>query len=266
MKAVRFVIAFAIAWGMQSGVSFAEKDWLDHLSGPGPFNGYFFNYRFLCVSNSKDYVNFPRAADQQPVAVTGEPKVAVTFLYPWDRTASFAALPALLAGGGRSPAVPLASATDRERAAYACKSDREVRGYFELTYRWATSTENRLVVADDNKVHLKSLDIAYVARFDRGLDMRLALGSNRFNGDAFAELKRTSVTPSIAFSPLALAGEGPRAHLLKVEAGGTLFLRGFRATEFCNRGNAKCVDPSWESNAEFVPMLRVLIDLSLAGG
>jgi hypothetical protein len=266
MRIVRFAIAFGIAWMMQTGVSFAEKDWLDHLSGPGPFNGYFFNYRFLCVSNSRDYVNFPRVAGQPPVAVPDEPKVAVTFLFPWDRTASFLAVPALLFKAGHSPEVPAAAASNRTQAAYACKSDREVRGYFEWTYRWASSVENRLVVADDNKVHLTSLDIAYVGRFDHGLDMRLALGSNWFHGDAFEKFRRMSVTPSIAFSPFALAGEGPRAHLLKIEAGGTLFLRGFQATEFCNRGTAKCVDPSWQSNVEFVPMLRVLFDPSLFGG
>ncbi len=73
-RAIQCVVAFGIAWLLQVGVCFAEMDWFDRASGPGPFKGFFLHYRFLGVAKVDEDVHFV------PLA-------------PWDRTATALNLP-----------------------------------------------------------------------------------------------------------------------------------------------------------------------------
>jgi hypothetical protein len=237
-------------------VSFAESDWLDRASGPGPFKGFYLHYRFLCL---------PKTTDNQ---------LTFKWLTPWDRTASALNAPVTAVRLARGATLQ----TESKTADDACKSDTGVRGYFELTYRRAVSLEND-VVANHSQVHLVSYEVAYVERFSRAFDFSLGTGLNyidpRRRGwdgeldtsgepDAFTPFRRISVTPSVIYSPLASGGEGPRAHLIRVQAGVTIFLRGFHAQDFCNTGVTRCLDPSWSTHgADVVPMVRAIFDGSL---
>ena len=272
-RPVRCILAFVIAWSLQSGVSFAEMDWWDRASGPGPFKGFFLHYRFLCVSKPDD-------------TLKSDADVRFTPLLPWDRTASALNAPYEFgrwanARARKQPYVTLAqvesNADARTRAAYDCKSDKGVRGYFEFVYRRSVSLENDLRV-DRAQVHVVSLEVAYAQRFSRAFDFSLGTGMNWFDARrrgwdgkledsdqplAFASFRRVSITPSIIYKPLAAAGEGPRARAISVQAGATIFLRGFHARDFCEPP-ATCTDPTWQTHgADVIPMVRVLIDGSL---
>lgn len=254
-KAIRCIVAFGIAWSLQAGVSFAESDWLDRASGPGPFKGFYLHYRFLCL---------PKTTDNQ---------LTFRWLTPWDRTASALNAPITAVRLARRATLQQESTT----ADGACKTDMGVRGYFELTYRRAVSQANDLV-AQHSQVHVAGYEIAYIDRFSRAFDFSLGTGLNWFDSSstswfrpwdaddeslAFKSFRRISVTPSIVFSPLATAGEGPRAHLIRIQAGATVFLRGFHAQDFCN-GTATCLDPTWQTHgADVIPMVRAIVDGSL---
>jgi hypothetical protein len=261
--AIRCIVAFAIAWSLQIGVSFAEDDYLDRASGPGPFKGMYLHYRFLCVSRD----------DTQP-------NPDFVLLTPWERTASALNLPVALihkyTPGSNYNGEAALNATD---ARGHCRADdKNVRGYFELTYRRAASQENDLV-GPQSQVHIASYEIAYIDRFTRPLAFSIGTGLNWFDARAtpwfrpwdseddksleFKSFRRISITPSLIFSPLATAGNGPRAHLIRVQAGATIFVRGFHAQDFCN-GTARCLDPTWETHgADVIPMVRAIIDGSL---
>jgi hypothetical protein len=267
MRMLRSVIAFGIAWGMLSGVAFAEADWLDRWSGPGPFKGFFLHYRFLCLSNP-----------------TGS-KVETTPLAPWDRTASALNVPFFVGQAltHTYESVAVKEATIANTGEYACKSDTGVRGYFELVLRHAVSIEN-VVGVQGSKVHMASYELAYVDRVSHRVDVSLGLGWNliddRTRGwwtgkldsedvgpHAFDSFSRWSFTPSIIYAPRATAGDTKRAHLVTIQAGATIFLKGFRGTDFCDPPRTACQNPAWTTDgADFVPMIRVLVNPSLLTG
>jgi len=169
--------------------------------------------------------------------------------------------------------------TDNMEAGYPCKSDTGVRGYLQLVIRRAVSIENETVV-EHPQVYLASYEFAYVDRLSQSFDVSLAAGVNFFDDrhrswwtgqvesedgpQAFKSFKRMSVTPSVIFAPLARAINGPRGHLFTVQAGATIFLKGFHAQDFCNPPVTTCADPGWHTlGGDLVPMVRVLLDGSL---
>src|SRR5689334_13088368 len=146
-RTLRCIVAFGVAWSLQAGVSFAESDWLDRASGPGPFKGLFFHYRFLCVSKGEPQT--AQAIQKGDIHLQG--------LTPFDRTAS--ALHLVGALFDKQP-VDLNNA-EKETA---CKSDnRFVRGYFEIVYNRMASVSNDLVEGGP-QVHILSYEAAYVSR------------------------------------------------------------------------------------------------------
>jgi hypothetical protein len=259
-RALRCFIAFGVAWSLQAGVSFAEADWLDRASGFGPDKGFFVHYRFLCVSNPGS--------------------VHFTWLKPWDRTASILNAPvgAINHANDSLRSFDTQVDTDAKRAEKACKTDMGVRGYFELVYRRAVSLENDLL-ANHAQVHLSSYELSYVERFSRMFDVSLSAGLNNIDprsrdwfaltkldvapGDSWVPFQRVAVTPSLIWSPLAGAGDHPYAHLIRVQSGVTVFLRGFHAQDFCNTGVTACLDPTWQTHgADVIPMIRFMVDPS----
>jgi len=260
-RAIRCIVAFGVAWSLQAGVSFAESDWLDRASGPGPFKGLFFHYRFLCVSKGEPQT--AQAIQKGDIHLQG--------LTPFDRTAS--ALHLVGALFDKQP-VDLNNA-EKETA---CKSDnRFVRGYFEIVYNRMASVSNDLVEGGP-QVHILSYEAAYVSRVSHAFDVRLALANNHFDPhrrgwfgefdadashDAFKSFSRMSFSPSVIWSPIAMGGDSRWAHVVQVQGGVTVFVGGFHAQDFCNTGVRRCLDPAWQTHgADVIPMARLLIDLS----
>ena len=268
------MLAFAIAWTAQVGVSFAEANWWDHLSGPGPFKELFLGYRFLCVSSSVTQQGFPETRalrnnrTDQPEPYDEQPDVLFTKLLPWERTATLVPR--------HAPLVPPFDPTEvttfaqvrqyRKLAAAAdCKRDERLLGYVRVNFRWAVSVQNDLV-AGDPEVHVRGFDVAYVDRIKGPFDISYAVGFNRFSGSSFESFDRISVSPSLEYAPFATRGGGPRAHALKVIAGTMTFLKGFKASDFCNRNEARCLNPRWRTGVELIPHIAVIVDLSMLGG
>ena len=265
MRISRFIILFGIAWTMQAGVCLAVDDWLDKLSGPGPFkNGLYVGYRFMCATNSQDEDNFGRLLPNE----TSKPYV--TWLAPWDRTATVVprSAPTLLA----PPVSPDAAALQRYRENSAhidCKRDQRVRGYLILTLRRWTTDRNELVIGDPDtrRVTIKAVDLGYVNRLNGALDVNVAVGLNHFSGPAFGSFDRVSGNYSLEFAPLAVTSDGPRAHAFKIIVGGRMFYGEFTAADFCTAGKASCANTTWRSNGhyELVPTVGLILDTSVWG-
>jgi hypothetical protein len=254
-----------IAWGMQAGVSSAAADWWDHLSGPGPFRGTYLEARFLCVSNSADQGKRKPGLES---TILREGTVYSTWVRPWERTGSALALLNPPHISDRQQALDGNTVLDlpqrrKAQARLDCESDQRLRGYFMFIYRRLVSLNNDLVSAEDTKVHIRAYDVAYFARLNRALDFGVALGLNHFEGAAFRTFDRISVTPSLSYALFGTGGYGPRTHALKVEASARVFLRDFKAQDFCNQGRATCTDPTWRSGIDIVPMVRFVIDPSV---
>ena len=268
------MLAFAIAWTAQAGVSFAEANWWDHLSGPGPFKELFVGYRFLCVSSSVTQQGFPetrvlvndRTKDLE--SYEEQPDVLFTKLLPWERTASL--IPRHAPPVPRFDSDAIRTFADvrqyRKRAAAAdCKRDERLLGYVRANARFAVSVQNDLV-AGDSPVHVWGFDLAYVDRIKGPFDISYAVGFNHFFGPSFESFDRISVSPSLEYAPFATHGGGPRAHALRVIAGTMTFLKGFKASDFCNRNEARCLTPRWRTGVELIPHIAVVVDLSMLGG
>ena len=262
MRITRFIILFGIAWTMQAGVCLAVDDWLDKLSGPGPFNGPFIGYRFMCATNFADQENFGRLSANE----TSEGHV--TWLKPWDRTATI--VPRRAPDELTALSSPDAATLRRYREGTAdvdCKRDQRLRGYLILTLRRYTTDKNELVIgdADTRKVTIKAFDVGYVNRLNGALDVNVAIGFNRFSGPAFASFNRYSGTYALEFAPFAVASDDPRAHAVKVTVGGKMFYGEFTAADFCNPEKAKCANTTWRSNGhyELVPTIGLILDTSV---
>jgi hypothetical protein len=83
---------------------------------------------------------------------------------------------------------------------------------------------------------------------------------------SFASFIRLSLSSSLEIAPFARGAGGPRAHALRLVAGTTTFLKGFKASDFCNRNQARCVNPRWRTGVELIAHVAVVIDLSLLAG
>ena len=80
-KTLRVWVLGLIICGFQTGTSFAAADWLDKLSGPGPFHSsrklvFETSYRFMCVT--------AKPADN---GNTVDNDYHVSWLYPWEGSA-----------------------------------------------------------------------------------------------------------------------------------------------------------------------------------
>ncbi len=250
MRGVRFVVAFAVAWGMQVGVSYAEADWWDHLSGPGPFWGLFVDYRFGCFSSIAPN---PERQDQQVTTFT--------FLKPWDRTA----LPWITKR--TAPLVPQ-GADPRTLAAVRCKRD-ELHDALILSFHWDQSYTNQVTPrnseGEEAKVRITGVEFGHVRRLTRGWNLRNTLGINRFSGDQFTTFYNGANTIALEFAPYAVTDVSP-SRWVKVIMGATILYGGFEASAFCNRtaSNPQCAQVTPRHfGTEVIPTVKFVIDLSL---
>jgi len=250
MRSVRFVLAFALAWAMQAGVSYAETNWWDHLSGPGPFWGGFVDYRFGC------FTSVPRSErpDQQ--------QTVFTFLAPSDRTA----LPWFAKRA--APAAQPSSAEPRAMAANRCKRD-ELHDALILSLRWNQSYTNELTPrnseGEEARVRIAGLEFGHVRRLKRGWSLRNTIGINRFSGDQFTTFYNGSNTIALEFAPYAV-DDVSASRWIKIIAGATILYGGFEASAFCNRiaTNPQCREiRAQHFGTEAIPTVSFVIDPSL---
>lgn len=270
MRGIRFAIAFAVAWSLQAGVSFAAADWLDKLSGPGPFKELFTGYRFGCIAAGED---------QKP---------RFTWLKPWERTATVVprGVPILQdeidklerrKGGAAN-----VSTEDRRKAeaSVACRSDQKVRGYVIATYFFKHGVDGYKNGTDDNDLVAGGTDVKHVgiqgfdlAYFDRlgAFDLGLGFGFKHFTGLAFGSFTEAYLAPSLEFAPGAIASDAPSAHVVKLTLGAKIFLGGFESSNFCKPERSTtehpftCANPTWRTpgHYEVVPTIGFIIDTSL---
>jgi len=280
MRGIRFAIAFAVAWSLQAGVSFAAADWLDKLSGPGPFKELFAGYRFLCISNS---------ADQQGAPAGNNGEVLTTWLRPWDRTATVIPAPvptfesALQKLRDRKGNDYQVTDLDRRkvRASLDCRSDQRLRGYLvaNVFYKRAPgfftsgTDDNDLVEGDVDVKHvgIVGFDVGYVNRLSNAFDIGLAVGFKHFTGLAFGSFDKVYFAPTLEFAPGAIASDGRSAHVVKVVIGARMFLGEFESSNFCKPELStaahpfRCPNPTWRSGGhyELVPTIGLIVDPSV---
>lgn len=245
------MLAFAIAWAAQVGVSSAEANWWDHLSGPGPFWGGFVDYRFGCFSS---IARNPDRPDQQ--------ETLFTFLKPGDRTA----LPWV-----RKRPAPMAQPSTADRKALAanqCKRD-ELHDSLILSLQWAQSYSNEVTPrnrdGDEARVRITGIELGHVRRLRRGWSLRNSFGINRFSGDQFTTFYNGSNTIAVEFAPYAV-DDISASRWVKLVMGATVLYGGFEATAFCNRleTNPQCADIAPRHfGTEVIPIVKFVIDPSL---
>jgi hypothetical protein len=259
-------------------VSFASADWLDKLSGPGPFKELFTGYRFGCVTVGSDQ------------------KTRVNWLRPWERTATV--IPRRVPFFDRE-IEQLATAkggpdkiTEEDRrkveASVGCRSDQKVQGYLIATYffnkgigDFDNGTDDNDLVAegpdlkadgpDVKHVGIQGFELAYFNRLNGAFDLGLGFGFKHFTGLAFGSLNKAYLAPSLEFAPGAVAGNGPSAHVVKLVLGAKIFLGEFKSSDFCKPERSTpdhpftCANPAWRSNGhyEVVPTIGLIIDTSV---
>lgn len=254
MKAIRLSVAFAIAWSVQGGVSYAAADWLDRLSGPGKFWGIVGSYRFLCVSKSQDQdnfnVRFPGTQEPQ--------RTLVSWLSPIHRGSGI--LPVITPEEATSTDV---RARQQQTADYNCAFDRRLRGYATTTVGWYWSKTNNLFPQDpDNDLYQVKIfrwTGDYAVRLHPALDVGAGAGLGRFSGDAFDSFSRWFVTPlSIEFSPAALIADTQKHRAVGVGFALTWF-GDFDEQDFCTGANCAGIR-NFTSRREIVPRFFVTFD------
>ena len=252
-RTIRCVVLVGVVSLLQTGVSFAEGDWWDHASGPGPFLGFFFDYRFACINSG-----------------TGGP--VVTWLRPRDRTAT----PSLWKKPVDSTAP---AATDRAAVArYGCTTDTKVPHFLTLTFRWDHSYRNDLVPSKNDPkckdndcdplrtVRATALGVGYFKRVGGGVAVGAVPGFTRFSGPAFTPIWRLSVTPTIQYSPLVTKDDGTdqNGRWFTLVAAVTI-MDGLHRSDFCNRPQFACsVLNAWPgSDVERMVRFGFIFDPSL---
>jgi hypothetical protein len=253
MRMLRFVIAFGIAWGMQAGVSFAEDDWLDRLSGPGAFWGTWLDYRFACFSSPN---------------VAGTTETVFTFLKPSDRTAVMWWRPIKL---GQRPDFTN-TANRKAAAAYECKRD-VPHDFLIVSYRFNQSYSNEVVPRNNDgeeaRVRINGFEVGHVRRLKHGWGLRNTVGINRFSGVQFNTFWKGSNTIAFEFAPYAAAPAAEqeyRAQRIKFVMGATILYGDFDSSAFCNRtaSNPQCarVTPR-HYGTEVIPKVSFVINPAL---
>ncbi len=270
MKAVRFVLVLVIAWGMQSGVSYAMADWLDKLSGPGPFRGWTVSYRFLCVTNTADQTSF-RKVSITDATLDEQGRTVATWLGPHERTAFVVPRRAPMVDQNPPSMLTEAGLRDYRKgvAETDCKRDQRLRGYVSVTAGLYNSYENQLFPNDlsnhDHRVRISELSVTYTRRLQKALDVYAGVGISRFSGPAFDTFYHGSFTPlGLEFAPVALKNDGTTSRVLKFGVALTTFFPGFDSHDFCNPDIVSCagIRADFKSRAELIPKLSVTVDVS----
>ncbi|MGE0592811.1 MAG: hypothetical protein AB7G23_08595 [Vicinamibacterales bacterium] len=249
----RVLLALVCAWSSQLGAAQAyDWDFLDRLSGPGPFRGHGYFYRFGCLSRIDD---------------GDDTRTALTFLSPIPRVRQ--ELPLIAPG-----------ASAETWAAYDCARDalyqqpgltapeRRYLGYMSVTYTSLGSSENVLYpdapAADENQVRIHRLELAYTHRVNSVLAVTGGLGVGIFTGDAFDTFARVWVSPSVEVTPLAVFGSNRKLRALKVRTLAGAFAPGFDTNDFC-RESGSCADarPDFRSGFEALKRFSVFVDVPL---
>jgi hypothetical protein len=275
MKAARLCVAFAVAWCMQAGTSYALEDWLDKLSGPGRFWGLSVPYRFVCFSKSTaqdDFRMFALPAAGSPLtadalALSGErDKTYVTWMSPLEQAAGI--FPSHHRTAPTLPATRNATTLAEYRAAkaqYDCSIDQRVHSYFSVSPGVYWSTKNRLFPADPKngryRVWILHADVEYVYRLNRYFDINAGIGFNRFSGDVFSSFTRVSLAPiGIHFAPFGKRDD-QLARSLRFGVGITSFVGGFDAEDFCNVDPVTCAGVNANFTSEKERLFKYFVDV-----
>jgi hypothetical protein len=154
--------ASASAWGLE---------WLDHLSGPGPFVGFKIDARALCWVDPAQ-AQGPGRDTQSAVAA------------PWD-------------------GLCVRDGLRRDRADVDA-----MRGYVSLEAVWSSSSRNEMFGSlqfdPRTETDLFSFRPAVMFRAFRAFDAGLALGVNRFSGAALtSDFTWISIQPRVVITPFA---------------------------------------------------------------
>lgn len=174
MRRLRFVSVLVLLMSVLTPTSshawFIE--WLDQLSGPGPFVGFKIDARALCWV---DPGSTQRAAGATGTEVAGF----------WE--------PVCVRDGSR----------DRQRPDID-----EMRAYVSVEAVWASSSKNELFGSlrfdPRTEVDLFSFRPALMFRAFRAVDAGVAIGINRFSGPALtSEFTWLSVQPRVVITPFA---------------------------------------------------------------
>jgi hypothetical protein len=149
----------ASAWGLE---------WLDHLSGPGPFIGFKIDARALCWFAPAPGPNRP-ASEVEPF---------------WN--------PACL----------------RDQRLRAATNVDELRGYLSVEAAWLSSSKNEMFGSlrfdPRTEVDLFAFRPAVMFRAFKFVDAGLAVGVNRFSGPALSSgFTWLSLQPRVVFTPFA---------------------------------------------------------------
>jgi hypothetical protein len=236
MRAARLLGMLACVWFLQTGVASAHYDWLDRLSGPGPFHGIDIQYRFLCVADSP-----PIPAIVGTLGIPAESRRAVT-LGLFDQGAGVIPFnaPRRRPDAGALRANATLNEVRDYRAQYveaSCERDTNVRGYLALKWGPYKSSENLLFPRNEDaeiyQVRFVQTALKGGWRLWRAVDAVGSLGINRFTGDAFDSFWRPSVMAGFALYPVATVVDSQLARAFMVEVGAQSFLSGFEASDFC---------------------------------
>ncbi len=293
MRMMRFVIAFGIAWGMQAGVSFAEADWLDRLSGPGPFGGFNYSYRFLCMTTTGDQPDFGAVPDATKNNIAEIPEKANRRLkfgqhgsipLLWSREEKTdeekkSSGPTLNNVPAEEPAKARAleaykqalNAYRREQATYFCHNDQYIRAYLAATYRHNGNDKHSAYRAlfnlfngrDKSRVQIETLEVGYVRRVGP-FDLSETFGINYFHGPGFKRFWRGSATPAVGFSPFAILSDRPAARFATFWISGHTFFDGFDSSDFCRNEQTACegITP-FNTSTEIVPRFSLVLNPSV---
>jgi hypothetical protein len=276
-KTLRVWALGLIVCGFQTGTSFAAADWLDKLSGPGPFRSYLgLTYRFLCVANAGDVRTLPELDPSVPQRTDSEG--FFTWLHPFQPSAGIISVAD--ADDRRMDAVTAAQPLVRgiingqtitadqwkPAAAKLCQADERARGYASFTARWYKSVENNLFQRDPEnplyEVRLLDTEFAFTARLNRGLAVGGGAGVFWFSGDAFDSFRRATVTPILVEGfPVAAAGDRLKYRFIRLYGAYTMILGKLDESDFCTRGKCSRPAPFHVAN-EFVWRYGVDVDLA----
>jgi hypothetical protein len=274
MRFVRVAVVFLVASSLQCGVSYAVVDWLDKLSGPGPFTGLVFQYRFACLSAASDQSDFGHldgASRFRPGEKDLDPEVHfLTFQSPFARSSGLIPI---------KPATEIED-TDKPRANVStfrhdielyrikkarrdCDTDTTSK-YLAFTFGHFWSKENTLFPDSENdryQVGLQQYEVAYGIRLNRSLDLLTSAGIAVFQGDVFPSFTRMSITPvSFDFAPFAIRDDTQRNRAIKFSLAFTMFAPGFEGSDFCRDDAACATMRPFQSRWEFIPRLSLKVD------
>ena len=234
MRLMRVIVLATFVFCLSGGVAFAAVDWLDKLSGPGPFRGLFKTYRFLCVSNTSNQQNFGQVMDASSQFVPETERRVVEWLTPIDAGAGLVSFKRL----EREPALTVAN---REAVARSgCRADRKVSAYADFTVARYRSLENALFSQDPgakrHQVRIWDLKWTYALRVHPVVDIGASIGKHWYSGDEFETFSRTEFVPLLVqYSPLASLGDDVRYRIVRFQVAMITFDDGFTERDFCNR-------------------------------